>query len=120
MNEPPKPKCQMGDGDLKSQIFRDTFPRQLAPERDGVNRGLKEIVNRACLNLGKSGRSRCTALVAQLDYFNIQRTEKYSTERCASTEHTWLATMNTKLGEKGVRIGGTGPPSITMNRNCGG
>ena len=32
MNEPPKPKCQMGDGDLKSQIFRDTFPRQLAPE----------------------------------------------------------------------------------------
>ena len=83
MNEPPKPKCQMGDGDLKSQIFRDTFPRQLAPERDGVHRAcLKEIVNRACLNLGKSGRARYTALVAQLDYFNIQRTEKYSIAMC--------------------------------------
>ena len=58
MNEPPKPKCQMGDGDLKkSQIFRDTFPRRLAPERDGVHRGLKEILPRG-LNLGKSGRSR--------------------------------------------------------------
>ena len=58
MNEPPKPKCQMGAGDLKSQIFRDTFPRQLAPERDGVHRAcLKEIVHRG-LNLGKSGRSR--------------------------------------------------------------
>ena len=33
MNEPPKPKCQMGAGDLKKcQMFRDTFPRQLAPE----------------------------------------------------------------------------------------
>ena len=59
MNEPPKPKCQMGASDLKkSQIFRDTFPRRLAPERDGVHRAcLKEIVHRG-LNLGKSGRSR--------------------------------------------------------------
>ena len=58
MNEPPKPKCQMGAGDLKSQIFRDTFPRRLAPERDDVRRiCLKEIVHHG-LNLGKSGRSR--------------------------------------------------------------